>query len=381
MEPARPPPLRASEYGASEHGASEHGTGEQWTGEQAAVKATQRDFPAAAGKFARQCAVFFFCGPDEAGASAAVDAVCAALPDAGERVELAGGELKRDPVLLGDEARSTSLFGDKRHILVRTQGDDALDAIGNLLLGSGEACPVLVVATGATDKSRTAKLLEKRPDALVAMFYQPDLKSMTGTVRDLADAAGVRLSGELAERIARATGLDQRLALSEVTKLALYLDAAPEAPRTADLAAWNEIGAATEEDGFMPIVNAALSGHVKRLPGELARMRELGINAVAIALAVERRTAQLAQLAARLGRSGDIGGLIDSEKAARRIFYKDERDLREQLKIWRGKRLDRLVARVTALHRRLLGNSQAAELLLAQELSEIASHAAAVGTR
>ena len=345
------------------------------------MKATQRDFPAAANKFARQCSIFFFCGPDEAGASAAADAVCSALPDAGERVEMAGSELKRDPVLLGDEARSTSLFGDSRHIYVRANGDELLDAVGNFFLGSGDACPVLIVATGATDKSRTAKLLEKRPDALVAMFYPPDLRSMTGTVRDLADAAGVRLSGDLAERIARASGLDQRLALSEVTKLALYLDASPESPKTADLAAWDEIGAATEEDGFMPIVNAALSGQVKRLPGELARMRELGINAVAVALAVERRTAQLAQLAARLGRSSDIGGLIDSEKAARRIFWKDERDLREQLKIWRGKRLDRLVARVTSLHRNLLGNSQSAELLLAQELAEIASHASLAGTR
>lgn len=345
------------------------------------MKATQRDFPAAASRFARQCSVFFLCGPDEAGASAAADAVCAALPEAGELVELAGADLRRDPVLLGDEARSVSLFGDSRHILVRANGDDACDALANHLSGSGAACPVVILATGATDKSRTAKLLEKRPDALVAMFYPPDLRSMTGTVRDLADAAGVRLSGDLAERIARASGLDRRLAQSELAKLALYLDASPETPKTADLAAWGEIGAATEEEGFMPIVNAALSGQARRLPAELARMRELGLNAVAVVLAAERRTAQLAQLSARLGRSDDIGGLIESEKAARRIFWKDERDLRDQLRIWRGKKLDRLVARMTALHRRMLGNSQAAELLLAQELTEIATHAARGGNR
>ncbi|WP_435418992.1 DNA polymerase III subunit delta [Parerythrobacter aurantius] len=345
------------------------------------MKATQRDFPAAAGKFARQCSVFFLCGPDEAGASAAAEAICAALPEPGERVELPGPELKRDPVLLGDEARSSSLFGGARHIFVRASGDEVLDAVGNYFLGSGAACPVLIVASGATDKSRTAKLLEKRADALVAMFYPPDLRSMTGTVRSLGDAAGVKIGGELAERIARASSLDQRLAQSEVAKLALYLDASPASPRTADFAAWDAIGAATEEDGFMPIVNAALSGQVKRLPAELARMRELGINAVAIVLAVERRTAQLAQLAAKLGRSNDIGGLIDAEKAARRIFWKDERDLRDQLRIWRGKRLDRLVVRVTALHRTMLGNSQSAELLLAQDLAEIAGFAASVGSR
>ena len=325
--------------------------------------------------------MFFFCGPDEAGAYAGAEAVIAAFDDPGERVEMSGAALRKDPVLLGDEARSGSLFGDARHIFVRASGDEVHDALDNFFSGEGDACPILVVATSATDKSRTAKLLAKHDNAMVAMFYPPDLRSMTGTVRDLADAAGVRLSGNLAEQIARASGLDQRLAASEVNKLALLLDASPEAPKTAEQDAWDAIGAKTEEDGFMPIVNAALSGHVRKLPAELARMRELGINAVAIALAVERRTAQLSQLAAKLGRSGDVGGLIQSEKQARRIFWKDERDLREQLSIWRGKRLERLVMRVTALHRNLLGNSQSAELLLAQELTEIASHAALVNTR
>ncbi|ABC64544.1 DNA polymerase III subunit delta [Erythrobacter litoralis] len=345
------------------------------------MKATQRDFPGIATKAARQCSVFFFCGPDEAGASAAAEAVCGALADPGERIELSGADLKRDPVALGDEARSSSLFGDARHIFVRANGDEAHDALANLFAGEGDACPVLVVASAATDKSRTAKLLARREDALVAMLYPPDLRSMTATVRDLADTAGVRLGGDLAERIARAATLDQRLARSEIEKLALYLDAAPATPKQADAQDWHAIGAKTEEDGFMPIVNAALGGHAKRLPGELQRMRELSINSVAIALAVERRTAQLAQLAGRLGRSGDVDGFIQSEKQARRIFWKDERDLREQLRIWRGARLDRLVERVTALHRSLLANSQSGELLLAQELTTIARAAAAAGAR
>ncbi len=340
------------------------------------MKATQRDFAATARKAATACGVFFFCGPDEAGASAAADTIRGLLPDPGERIELTGAELKRDPVLLGDEARSTSLFGDRRHILVRANGDEAHDALANLLAGEGEACPVLVVATGATDKSRSAKLLANRADALVAMFYPPELRDFVGTVRDIADAAGLRLAGDLAEQVARAAGMDRRLAQTELDKLALYLDASPAAPRTVEPADWEAIGAKTEEEGFMPLVNAALSGQVDRLPSELARMREVGLNAVAVALACERRAAQLAQLAARLGGERDVGAFIQAEKRARRVFWKDERDLTAQLRIWRARRLDRLVERLTALHRNLLSNSQSAELLLAQELAEIARFAA-----
>ena len=302
------------------------------------MKATQREFRQAAPLAARDGRVFFFCGPDEAGASAAAQAIVDLLDESGERVELSGSELRFDPVLLADEARSSSLFGGTRHIWVRASGDEAHDAVKNLLdtfdAGEGEgACPVLIVATSATDKARTAKL------------------------------------------IARACGLDLRLARSEVEKLALYCDASPQSPVTLGAAALDAIGASTEEDGFMPLVNAVLSGDAGAIPGEFRRMRELSLNPVGLLLAFERRAAQLAQLAARLGRSERIGPFIDAEKAARRVFFRDAPELKVQLAHWRGRRLERLVQRLAETHRALLANSQSAETLLAQELAEIGRNA------
>jgi len=344
------------------------------------VKATQRDFAAVAPRAAQQARIAFFCGPDEAGAAAAAQRLATMLPNTGERIELSGADLRSDPVRLGDEARSSSLFAGSRHLLISASGDDAHDAVKVFLevIDAGEAdgaCPVLIVAAGATDKSRTAKLLESRADALVAMFYPPDLKTVTEEVRRMADAAGIRLGGDLAERMARAAGLDVRLAQSEVIKLALYLDASPQAPRLADEEALDAVGAKTEEDGLLPIVNAVLSGEVNRLPGELRRMREVSLNPVGVLLALERRAAQLAQLAARLGPGGRINDLLEAEQKAHRVFWRDRRDLGEQLKRWNAPRLERLVRRLAALHRALLANSQAAELLLAQELADIARYA------
>lgn len=352
------------------------------------MKAKHTDFARGVPRSAREASIFFFCGPDEAGASAAASAVIAALPDAGERVEISGADLKRDPAMLGDEARSGSLFGDKRHILVRANGDEAHDAVQALIetneAGAGEAAPVLIVATSATDKARTAKLLEKRPDGLVAMFYTPDLSSVAASVRAMADAAGLRLGGDLAERIARAAGLDVRLAQSEVTKLALYCDADPLVPKTASIEDYEAIGAATEEDGFQSLVNAVLGGELGKIDREIRRMRELGLNPVGLLLALERRAAQLAQITAKLGPRGNFESLNPGEKAQLGIFWREERDIRAQLGRWnvpekRGstqRKLDRLIPRLIELHRTLLTNSQAAELLLAQDLAEIARFAA-----
>ncbi|MDZ4137722.1 MAG: DNA polymerase III subunit delta [Erythrobacter sp.] len=352
------------------------------------MKATQKDFARGLPSGAQAARMFFFCGPDEAGASAAANRIAAALPDAGDRVELTGADLKRDPALLGDEARSTSLFGGQRHIWVRASGDEAHDALQILIetadAGAGAAAPVLVIATSATDKSRTAKLLEKRKDAMVAMFHPPDLGSVAGAVRGMADAAGLRLGGDLAERIARGAGLDVRLAQSEVTKLALYCDADPQAPKPASLEDHAAIGAATEEDGFAPLVNAVLGGEINRIGGEVRRMRELGLNPVGVALALERRAAQLAQIAAKIGTNGKIPSLGPGEKMQLGIFFREERAIIQQFERWtqpaarggREIRLDRLIPRLIGLHRTLLANSQAAELLLAQELTEIARFAA-----
>jgi len=337
------------------------------------VKATQRNFSSVAARAARDCQVFFFCGPDEAGASAAAEKLVAQLPDLGERVELSGAEVKSDPVRLVDEARSASLFGGTRHLWLRVAGEEAHDAVQAFaqMADNGQtkgACPVVIVATSASDKSRTAKLLANRKDALVAMFYPPDLSSVTGEVRMMADAAGVRLGGDLAERIARAAGLDVRLARSEIEKLALYLDASPQNPTLATAEALDAVGAAAEEDGLMPLVNAVLSGETRKIPGEIRRMRDLGLNPVSIALALERRAAQLAQLSAKHRPGTDIGALLEAE----RVFFRDRGDLAVQLTRWSGARLDRLVSNLTQLHRALLDNSAMAELLLADAMVRMA---------
>ena len=345
------------------------------------MKATNKDFATVLKRSVASARVFFLCGPDEAGAADAAARILDLLDEPGERIEMSGAELRKDPVRLGDEARSTSLFGGPRHIWIRAAGDEAHDALANLLDGEVEPCPVLVVATGATDKSRTAKLLAPRPDALVAMFYQPDLAAVTASVRTQAGAAGLRLGSELAERIARGVSLDTRLARSEITKLALYCDASPESPRTVTAADLDAVSASTSDDDFAPIVDAVLGGRRDRVAPELARMRAMQISPVGLLLAIERRVAQLAALSARLGPGENLARFLDAEANARRIFWRDKATLAEQLRHWRGPLLGRLVQRLLQLHQLMLANSADAELLLGQEMTTIARMASSETAR
>ena len=341
------------------------------------MKATQRDFLSVARRAPGNCAIWFFCGVDEAGAFSAAAKAIAMLPDAGERVDLSGSDLKSDPVRLVDEARSNSLFGGARHIMARVSGEEAHDAVRTFLefADAGQtqgACPVFIIASSATDKSRTAKLLIDRPDGLVAMFYAPEMKDMIAEVNAIAGGLGLRIGGNIAETIARAANLDVRLAQSELEKLSLYLDSSPQSVKTVEASDLAEIGAATEDDGFASLVNTVLSGGVKRLPQELGRLREQGLNPVGVALALERRVAQIAALTAKREPGLDVSTLLDRQ----RVFFRDKRDLLAQLPAWPPRKLERLVPRIAQLHRDLLANSQSAELILAQELTRIARFAA-----
>jgi DNA polymerase-3 subunit delta len=335
------------------------------------VKATQKTLPGMLDRAMRQARVFYFCGADEAGAGDAAARVAARL-GAAERVDFSGAELKRDPVRLADEARSASLFGDRRLLFVTMSGDEAHDAIATLIADTVAGWPVVVLAAGATDKSRVARLLADRDDALVTVFYPPDQRAVSDAVRTLAEAAGLLLSNAMAETIAVAAGLDTRIVRSEIDKLALYLDASVERPRTATPADLAAIGTATVDDSMSPLINAALGGMVDRLGHELPRLASGDVNPVGLLLAFERRAVQLAGLAARAGPAGNLNAFLDGEIQARRVFFRDKADLMLQLHKWRGARIDRLVRRLAALHRTLLHDSSAAPLRMSQAIVEIA---------
>ncbi|MFC3100248.1 DNA polymerase III subunit delta [Altererythrobacter lauratis] len=340
------------------------------------MKATQANFTSVARRSASDIALWFFCGPDEGGASAALASAISLLPDAGERVELSGADLKADPARLLDEARSTSLFGGARHIVARVAGEEAAKAVETFVemadLGEAKgACPVFVIATSATDKSRTAKLLIDRRDALVAMFYPPEPNDVVSAALTMMGAAGLRGGTQIAERIAQAADMDLRLAQSEIDKLALYLDASPLAVRQVEDCDLDAILAVREDADYDPLVDAVLCGHLARVPAEIGRMREVGINPLGVVLALERRAAQMAGLVARRRPGMDLATLMNQQRV-----FGNRKAMEAMLPRWPAPKLDRLITRLADLHRAVLANSQAAETILAQSLAGIARFAA-----
>ena len=78
------------------------------------MKATQKTFASQMARAAAEASVFYFCGQDEAGATDAAERLAAhiaAQQGDYERVELAGADLRRDPVRLGQRGEADAERG------------------------------------------------------------------------------------------------------------------------------------------------------------------------------------------------------------------------------------------------------------------------------
>ena len=131
-------------------------------------------------------------------------------------------------------------------------------------------------------------------------------------------------------------------------------------------------------DERMSIINAALSGDLKRLPEELKRMREQAVSEVGLVIVMQRQVMQLAGHAQRMGQPRDVAAWVRQEMQSRRLWGGGSaNDWTRQLRAWgRPQAVARLSERLLVLQQAMMKASPGPALLLEQELLEIARVAA-----
>lgn len=297
-------------------------------------------------------------------------------PDA-ERIDLSDDQIRKEPALLVDEACSLSLFGGARFIRLTIQRDPGIAAVENLLNADKGGCPVIATAGDLKKTNKLRKLAESSKLAMAHICYAPDENQAAAAVTALAKEAGLRMDRALAQRIARYTGQDRKLAASEVEKLALYYDAAPDRPATVEIEAFEALSAETGEENVQALVNQILSGKIRQLGAELINSRLMGVDSIRIVRAMQRRVAMLSGLRAKV----DAGNAPDPlVRATRSIFFKERDDVIAQLHRWPSRRLAGLNGHLLEIERRLMGvKAELGIVILEQEMSKIARAAARAG--
>lgn len=320
--------------------------------------------------------LFFIFGQDESAIADIANQMMAALPGS-ERVDIESDRIRNDPALLADEASALSLFGDKRHLRLHFRRDEGLAAVENLLALDGDANPVIATAGNLPKTSKLRKLVESHPRALAHICYLPEEGDAAAAVMAHAATTGLKIDRPLAARIARYTGQDRKLAQAEIEKLSLYYDASPQRPATVEVAIFEALSAETGEENVNGLVHQVMGGDVRATGRELVAARDMGVDAIRIIRALQRRVSMLAAMRAKVDDGAQPGAVV---KATRGIFWKDADAFAQQLSRWPASRLANLLRHLLDVEAKLMHvRDGLGTTILEEELIRIARAAARRG--
>jgi DNA polymerase III subunit delta len=334
------------------------------------VKANATQIRAAIEKHKPETRLYLFHGPDEAGAADLATKLGQALGPDVERVDLDMKALREQPGRLADEAASMSLFGGVRFIRLLGAEEGASEAIALLLSAERAGNPVVAIGPGLKASGKLVKSVIAAQNAYAHACYVPEGVDATRLAANVAREHGLRLMGDVPQRLAAATGGDRAILAREIEKLALYLDAAPDRPRDADGAALDEIGADLGDSDLSDAITAVVDGRVQDIGLELARLGE-GIG-VPLMRQLARRLQGMADMRIDLDRGGDMDEVLEKH----RVFFREKAATGRALRRWNGAQLARAIDRVREAERAMMHSGSAGEVLAEAEAVTIARQAA-----
>ena len=333
------------------------------------MKAVKASLGGALDRPADNIRFYLFYGPDEAGSRALAMRLLKGLGNA-EKFIVVGSAVKNDPASLADEAGAMALFGGARAIWIEPAGEEILDGVSALLDMAASESAVVAVAGALRKTSGLLKLAESHPAALAIISYVPEGRDMERVIGELAREVGLRVSPDVAQRLAAAANSNQAIAASELEKFALYLGAAPGTPLDLDHETLDLLSADAAESDVLRLGDLALAGRMDALLDELGRLPAGGNDPIPVVRSVQRRLLMLAPLRARVERGESVDGVLTSMGKA--LFWKDKDAVRRMLSAWSAERIAGASARIAALERQLLLSKAPPEASLGETLVTLA---------
>lgn len=337
------------------------------------MKASEAQIRARLDKPGPDVRLFLLYGPDEAGAMELAARLGRAMGSEAERIDVEGSQLKGDPGRLAEEAASLSLFGGARYVRVTGIDDDATEAVRLLLEADAAGNPVVAVGGALKGTGRLLKLVLANPAAMAHACYIPDARNAGQLAAGIAREHGLRLVGGTADRLASLSGGDRAVLAREIEKLSLYLDAAPDRPREAGMAALDAIGADLGEAEMFGAIEAVVEGRTAEIGVELARLDNAGVSAIPLLRQLVRKLMSLAEMRGEM----DRGASADEVVKKYRVFFKEEMGTKAALRRWSSPMLARAVERVREAERAMTrGGGNAGPILAEEALTTLARAAA-----
>ena len=336
-------------------------------GDKAALVAARR-------KLAPGLRIVLLYGPDVAASRDLADGIAQQFANPADPLAittLAGAAVASDPGALVAAASEVSMFGSGSLVRVDDAGEEALEAVEQLLALSPGCNPVLMTAGALKKGSKLVAAVERVPDGLAYISYLPDARGGVALAGELAAEFGLRLSSAAARALADSSGGDRGILRRELEKLALYLDVPAGTSTALDIDAVAAVSAHSDDSDFGALVEAVAGRQPNLADRQLTRLMAQGIPGITLLRTIARRFWLLLELRQIVDGGSSATSAVDAARPP--VFWKDKAAVAAQLAEWRTPALRGLLARLLATERAIKASGTAGDVLAAQLLLSVAA--------
>jgi DNA polymerase-3 subunit delta len=207
---------------------------------------------------------------------------------AGGLVTLDGSEVDADPGRLLVEARTSSLFGDKRVIRVRGAGKSVVTPLAELADDPSGAIVVLE-AGNLPPRDPLRALVEASRNGRALPCYADSDETILKLINETFASAGIHAEADVAATLRDQLGNDREVTRRELEKLSLYAAESKMLTRDDVLILCADNAALVLDE----IADAIGTGHAERLDTALSRALAAAVNAQQILSSATLHFAQL----------------------------------------------------------------------------------------
>lgn len=311
-------------------------------------------------------------GPDTSASADHARSVARRFPDADGELVIAAASLTGDPAALVAAASEIPMFGGTRVIRVDDAGEDVLGAVSQLL-DAAFTSPVVIVAGVLKKGSKLVARVEAAADAIAVVSYAPDAAATASAIVDIASGYGLRLARDAIAAIAQATAGDRGVARQEIAKLALYVDARPDAPASVALADVAAIGADLADADLGALVDGVVGGNPAEVSRQLVDFAAT-VPGIVMVRAVARRLWLLLDLRAAVDGGASASRAVDAARPP--IFWKDRPLVVMQVAKWRTGAIRTALTRILDAERAVKRSGSAGDVAVNQLLLSLSVQAA-----
>ena len=318
-----------------------------------------------------------FYGPDDGLVIERAGAFCSAVVGASDDpfalVRLDSNEIADDPGRLADEAKSVSLFGGQRAVLMRHSGNRSIiPSLESLLDAPPEDSWVAIVAGELRKDAPLRRLCEKHQGAAAIACYADSVRDLDRIIDEEFARAGLAISGEARTLLHTLIGSDRLASRSEISKLCLYA-ADTESVGIDDVRAVVGDASAFAVD---ETVDALALGDVAEFDRSFRRLVASGTPGFVIAGAALRHLGFLHLARAAYDQGAGAKEIVG--RARPPIFFRRQPMIERQIALWPRRRIEPALAHLDQAVIESRFRSTISDAVIGQALTLIATVAASL---